>query len=171
MATQAWETSFINQWPSASPPPPLPPLTYLKHHKYFSLAFTICWGFFVVWVFFCQTSQSQCIWTMCIFLYSAKGTLPLMRTNGSIANFTLSLAKLSSITGWYCILYSSGLQSLFFTGVYLDCAQKSKKTHTEIHGYVSDAGPSSLLEKMGLITKKYFFFMSKADYCITIQGI
>lgn len=168
MATQAWETSFINQWPSAS----------LHHHHSPTLNtkiffFSICnlLGLFCGLGFFCQTSQSQCIWTMCIFLYSAKGTLPLMRTNGSIANFTLSLAKLSFITGWYYILYSSSLQSLFFTGVYPDCAQKSKKTHTDIHGYVSDAGPSSLLEKMGLITKKYFFFVSKADYCITIQGI
>lgn len=113
-------------------------------------------GLLVGWGFLSDCSQSTYLNT--IFLHSPKGMLPLMHTNGSITNFILSWAKLSSVTGRYCILYSPSPESPFFVGIHPDSAQKSKTTHINSLIRVSDAGPLSLPEKkMWLITEKYFF--------------
>lgn len=90
--------------------------------------------------------------------------LPLMHMHGSRANFISSLAKLSSLTGCYSVLYSPSLPPPLFTGIYPDCAHK----FTDV--FVMQA--PYLCLKIGLITKKYSFsFTSKAGDCITIRVI
>lgn len=113
----------INQWPSASLchhclPTPSTINIFLQHFVGFVFGFSV--------LFCCQTYKSQHIWTMCIFIYSAKGTLPLLHTNGSIDSFTLSLAKLSSVAVAFCTLQPT----LAFTR-YLPRPQTEIKVNTQ----------------------------------------
>lgn len=72
-----------------------------------------------------------------------------MHMHGSRANFILSVAKLSSLSGCYSVLYSPSLPPALFTGIYPDCAHK----FTDV--FVMQA--PYLCLKTGLITKKYSF--------------
>lgn len=96
---------------------------------------------------------------MCVFLYSAKGSLPLMCTNGSIANFTLSLAKLSSVTGIVLHSVFSKTTIIFFYR-YLSrlCTEIQENTQIFTDTFLIQ-DPYPYRKKMGLIIKKFLIYI------------